>query len=892
VEELAGRALGPDGKYRLLHVIGRGGMGVVFEAEQVNLRRRVAIKVANPAVTSQPGFTERFLQEAQAIALLEHAHILPVYDVGEDEGRLFLVTRLMTGGTLKQFIQERGGQPCTPQEALHVARQVLSALDYAHGEGIIHRDLKPSNILLHGGQAFLADFGVAKLVQQDLGLTRPGMLMGTPDYMAPEQVLSKPLDGQADLYAFGVVLYEMLTGRVPFRGETPMAVALQHVQAPLPPPRQENPQLSAEVSAVLTRALAKEPTARFPTGDAFAAALAQAVEESERKSRGRGQWSRMFAGWRRADAGSPGTPAAPTTPPLTPVNQAPSAPSAPAVIPAPPATPSVPAPPATPAPAVIPAPPAVPPPPVAPATPAGRPGLEVVEPPAAAAGPGSEPGVQPAGPEGASWWTRTLTRPEGEAPPDELPAGPAGAPAPPVTPAPSGTQGTSGSAGPPALAPAAAALAAGATGATMPARPVPVAFPPPATAAPATAAAPAARPPGRRSRRQELLIGAGVLAVVALLAVLPWVRSTGLLRGVAGPGTNAANPASPTAISPAPPLLAPRSSHTSTLLKDGKVLVVGGREGARYLATAEVYDPASNRWLSAGGSVATRTGHTATALPNGTVLVVGGQSTDTSYTASAERYDPATNSWSPAATMSTPRTGHTATALPNGTVLVVGGYNGERFLPTAERYDPATNSWSPAATMSMPRIGHTATALPNGQVLVVGGLGAEVESTAERYDPATNSWSPAGTLTDGRISHTATLLPGGQVLVAGGNISSRRGTYLASAERYDPSTNSWSPAATMAGVRGGHSATLLPGGQVLVAGGLDGNIAVASAETYDPGANRWTPAAAMANGRWLHVAALLPGGQVLVAGGQIGSNALAAAETYDPAANRWLSGAR
>ena len=118
---------------------------------------------------------------------------------------------------------------------------MLSALDYAHGEGIIHRDLKPSNILLHGGQAFLADFGVAKLVQQDLGLTRPGMLMGTPDYMAPEQVLSKPLNGQADLYAFGVVLYEMLTGRVPFRGETPMAVALQHVQAPLPPPRQENP---------------------------------------------------------------------------------------------------------------------------------------------------------------------------------------------------------------------------------------------------------------------------------------------------------------------------------------------------------------------------------------------------------------------------------------------------------------------------------------------------------------------------------------------------------------------------------------------------------------------------------------------------------------------------
>ena len=115
MDELAGRFLGPEGKYRLLHVIGRGGMGVVYEAEQVNLRRRVAVKVANPAVTNQPGFTARFLQEAQAIALLEHAHILPVYDVGEDDGRLFLVTRLMTGGTLKQLIQERG------RPALHAA---------------------------------------------------------------------------------------------------------------------------------------------------------------------------------------------------------------------------------------------------------------------------------------------------------------------------------------------------------------------------------------------------------------------------------------------------------------------------------------------------------------------------------------------------------------------------------------------------------------------------------------------------------------------------------------------------------------------------------------------------------------------------------------------------
>ena len=719
MEELAGRSLGPEGKYRLLRVIGRGGMGVVFEAEQVSLRRRVAIKVANPAVTSQPGFTERFLQEAQAIALLEHAHILPVYDVGEDDGRLFLVTRLMTGGTLKNFIQDRGGQPCTPPETLVIAQQVLSALDYAHAEGIIHRDLKPSNVLLHGGQAFLADFGVAKLVQQDLGLTRPGMLMGTPDYMAPEQVLSKPLDGQADLYAFGVVLYEMLTGRVPFRGETPMAVALQHVQAPLPPPLQENPELSAEVAAVLTRSLAKEPAARYPTGAAFGAALAQAVDVADRKARGRGQWSRLFGGWRRTDAERPGAPTpagTPTSGPApTPVSAHSALPAAAAgaavagaaAAAAPPALTPAPPPPLTPA--LAPAPPPAPP-------PVSRPAVEADEPPLAEAtpSPGGTPADAPPGPEGASWWTRTLTRPADEdAPP--LHPGDASEAAPAAAPGRPGHAGAGGrrdgrerptghardprrpaGPGPRGRNPGrrrrgarAGARRRGDRGdhARPPAAPPrrrygPAGGPPreppdgPSGESPGgPPGGPQATPAGRSRRRNERLIVGGVLAVVAVLALLPWLRPGALpgLPGLAAPAPRVANPPSPTVISPAPPLSSPRSSHTATVLRDGKVLVVGGREGARYLATAEMYDPATNRWTPAGGGLTARTGHTATTMANGTVLVVGGQSTDTSYTANAERYDPATNSWSPAATMTTARTGHTATALPGGGVLVAGG---------------------------------------------------------------------------------------------------------------------------------------------------------------------------------------------------------------------------
>src|SRR5260370_268283 len=235
-------------------------MGSVYEAEHLSLRRRVALKVLDPALTRQPDFVQRFHREVETIAHLEHPNILPVYDSGEDDGLMYLVMLLVRGGTLKDRLHLEP-PPWPARQVLKMAQQVLAALDAAHQQGIIHRDIKPDNILLHGDRALLADFGIAKLMQGDPGLTVVGTFMGTPDYAAPEQVLALPLDGRSDLYAFGVVLYELLTGRVPYRADTPMGVALQHVQGMLPPPWEMNPNLPLPIAHVRVRALARERVA-------------------------------------------------------------------------------------------------------------------------------------------------------------------------------------------------------------------------------------------------------------------------------------------------------------------------------------------------------------------------------------------------------------------------------------------------------------------------------------------------------------------------------------------------------------------------------------------------------------------------------------------------------
>ncbi len=290
-----------------------------------------------------------------------------------------------------------------------------------------------------------------------------------------------------------------------------------------------------------------------------------------------------------------------------------------------------------------------------------------------------------------------------------------------------------------------------------------------------------------------------------------------------------------------------RENHTATLLANGKVLVVGGGyidfdEHAEFFNTAELYDPATEMWSVTGNLNVARAFHTAMLLPNGEVLVAGGYTLITpvsspSYTESAELYDPATGTWSVTGNLSTDRSSHTATLLPNGKVLVAGGCCPS--LNSAELYDPATRTWSITGNLSTARLGHTATLLPNGQVLVAGGYPVSVSSpsgtnSAELYDPATGTWSVTGNLSTARFGHTATLLPNGQVLVAGGgNRTGSTENSLNSTELYDPATGIWSSTANLNTARVAHTATLLPNGKVLVAGG--GGPAPNSTELFDLG---------------------------------------------------------
>ena len=341
-------------------------------------------------------------------------------------------------------------------------------------------------------------------------------------------------------------------------------------------------------------------------------------------------------------------------------------------------------------------------------------------------------------------------------------------------------------------------------------------------------------------------------------------------------------------------LVTARYGHTATLLPNRQVLVAGG---LYFLASAELYDPTTGVWTATGSMTTVRVSHTATLLPNGRVLVAGGDF-QWPYSANAELYDPATGMWRATGSMTTIRVSHTATLLPNGRVLVAGGY-WDALLASAELYDPATRVWTATGSMATVRWGHTATLLPNGQVLVAGGRGRnnppDSLASAELYDPASGMWTVTGSMATGRWQHTATLLPNGQVLVAGG--LNRHHGYLASAELYDPATGVWTATGDLASARELHTATLLPNGQVLVAGGdvsplvAGGDVSrdpyrpTPTAELYDPATGSWTATASLRPPRRSHTATLLRNGRVLVSGGyNFGDyGGLASAELYQSA---------
>jgi eukaryotic-like serine/threonine-protein kinase len=268
------------GSYEVRELLGRGGMAEVYYGVHTRLGRPVAIKVLPAGLASQADFRDRFEREARAVATLRHANIVQVYDFGDAEGMYYMVMEYIAGSDLAQLLAERGPLPLA--QALSILRDIASALDYAHAEDLVHRDIKPSNVMLSSitpeiGQtprAILTDFGIAKLLTPGSRATRTGAMIGTLDYMAPEQIRDAgEVDARADVYALGVMLFQMLTGRLPFTSESPAAVVLAHLSETPPDPRILLPALPDSVALAILCALAKDPAERYQTAGALVAAL-------------------------------------------------------------------------------------------------------------------------------------------------------------------------------------------------------------------------------------------------------------------------------------------------------------------------------------------------------------------------------------------------------------------------------------------------------------------------------------------------------------------------------------------------------------------------------------------------------------------------------------------
>src|SRR5262247_3085041 len=280
---LTGRTL--DQKYYLESELGVGGMGTVYRAGRLLIGDWVAVKVLHPDQMADPQAVERFRREAQTAASLKHPNVVRVYDFNvSSEGLSYLVMELAEGENLRSLVERQG--TLVETDAAEIIRQVCAALDEAHSQGVVHRDIKPENILVRtvpeGLQVKVLDFGIAALRDVNGGrLTRTGSVVGTPHYMSPEQCLGEELDGRSDIYSLGIVLFEMLTGVVPFDSSTPTAIVIKHVNDPPPPPRSLNPKISPAVESVVLRALEKRRDARPQTAGEMARELIAAAGSAQ-----------------------------------------------------------------------------------------------------------------------------------------------------------------------------------------------------------------------------------------------------------------------------------------------------------------------------------------------------------------------------------------------------------------------------------------------------------------------------------------------------------------------------------------------------------------------------------------------------------------------------------
>jgi predicted Ser/Thr protein kinase len=700
-----GSNLGP---YRVEERIGRGGMATVYRGYQSSLSRYVAIKVLPAFFAEEEGFFERFQQEAVAIARLRHPNILDVYDFGADQGEPYLVMEFIDGGTLADQVG--------PKLPVHYVAQMLapvaSALDYAHAQGIVHRDIKPSNVLLtRDGAPILSDFGIAKLTDATKQLTRTGGVVGTPTYMAPEQAVGEQAGPAADQYALAIAAYELLTGVVPFRGDTPMAILTAQARQPVPAPRSINPAISARVEAVLLKALAKRPEDRYGSVTEFVGALAQ------------------------ADGTTPSSIAIAAAP--TPVgNSVPTRTSAPlsstarrvtrrqALIGVAIASPLI----------------------------VGAAGYGVWRRFGLASQGGAGTAGTPSMRAARALHSATFLDSGKMLVAGGRDSNGALGSAEMFDPATNSWSDAGALASPryrhtATLLPDGQVLIAGGQSSDTEFLATAERYDP-ATNTWALAGSMAAP----RSQHTATALPGGQALVAGGFNAGAYLATDERYDLVTNSWTSAGA------------MTSPRSQHAAAPLPNGQVLVTGGFGGAEN--GAERYDTASNAWTRVGSMAYGRIGHVASILPGGRVLVAGGDNTNKSgsYVVDAEVFDPNGSLWSAAGEMATGRIGHTGTSLPQGDVLIIAGKDATGAIATVERYDPKKNTWSQAGQIAMARWLHTSTLLNDGRVLVAGGQnGDAVLKAAERFGTAaaTVAGSPRtvtmATLNNSGVSARATF---------------------------------------------------------------------------------------------------------------------------------------
>ena len=269
------------GRYIVERELGQGGTAVVYLGQDPHMKRQVVIKLLLRQYTAEPEFLARFQREAEVVAALEHPYIVPVYDAGEQDSQPYLVMRYMPGGSLRDRLER---EPYLPvPEIISMLDRVAEALDEAHAHKVVHRDLKPANILFdQRGQAFLSDFGIAKMANPSAGITKTGIVVGTPEYMSPEQALGAiEVDLRSDIYSLGVILFQMLAGQLPFKAESSMGVALAHIYAPIPSVVAMRPDLVLAWDTVVQHVLDKKPEQRYQTAGELANAVRQVTATQE-----------------------------------------------------------------------------------------------------------------------------------------------------------------------------------------------------------------------------------------------------------------------------------------------------------------------------------------------------------------------------------------------------------------------------------------------------------------------------------------------------------------------------------------------------------------------------------------------------------------------------------